>query len=297
MKLRNIVHNTWPYIVHANGPSKDTEGWKQYVELWKKQNWKESKPDNLVIFTWSIPEEKTILEECLGDDLTVIPMSKPFAWGDKITKTLEYLYLLDIEENPYVMGLDALDVIVSTDLDGKGKLWEDIIRLYDNSPFDVLYNAEKSCWPDPRTGLGTSLKEGFIVEELTKCIHIEEEIYKGMCKSDWCYLNSGCWIGKLDKVIEFYEEVKKLMDEYPDARLNENLFGGDQGFIRALIPKFWPKIGIDWKCNIFQSLQKTECGMNISRAGRDTETGGRWTTERVDNLSGRWLAAEVEAEE
>jgi len=294
MKLKNIVRNTWPYVIHGNGPSKNNSGWKQIVEAWKKQHWFEQKPDNLAIITWSIPDEDTILEECLGSDLTVIPMSKPFPWGDKISKTLEYLYTLNKDKYKYVMGLDALDVIVSTDLDGEGQMWDDIIKLYNKSPFDIIYNAEKTCWPNHRTGLGTSLKEGYLVDELTRCIHIEEEIYKGMYKSDWCYLNSGCWIGRLDKVIEFYEEVHKLISEYPEAKLTEGFFGGDQGFIRALIPKFWPKVGIDYNCDIFQTLQEVECGTNIIKSERDTETGGRWSDKKVSPYSGRWVSAEVE---
>ena len=233
----------------------------------------------------------------MGSDLTIIPMPKPFPWGDKISKTLEYLYLLDEDKYTYVMGLDAMDVIVSTDLDGKGKLWDDIIRLYNESPFDILYNAEKSCWPDPRTGLGTSLKDGYLVEELNRCIHIEEEIFKGMYGSEWCYLNSGCWIGRLDKVIEFYEEVHKLISEYPEAKINEGFFGGDQGFIRALIPKFWPKVGIDYNCDIFQTLQKVECGDNIVASQRGTETGGRWGDRKSTPETGRWINAEVEVVE
>lgn len=257
MKLRNKIKNTWPFIVHGNGPSKNSSGWKDYVSEWRKNKWSENKPDNLAIFTWSIPEEDTILEECLGDNLFVIPMSKPFAWGDKVTKTLEYLYTLNKNKYEYVMGLDALDVIVSTDLDGAGKLWDDIMKIYHESSFDILYNAEKACWPDHRNGLGTRLKDGRLVEKLKQCIHIEEKIYGEMYNSDWCYLNSGCWIGKLDKVIEFYEAVESLLKEYPEAKLNEGFFGGDQGFIRALIPEFWPKVGIDYGCKIFQTLYGT----------------------------------------
>ena len=160
-----------------------------------------------------------------------------------------------------------------------------------------MYNAEKSCWPDPRTGLGTSLKDGYLVEELNRCIHIEEEIFKGMYGSEWCYLNSGCWIGRLDKVIEFYEEVHKLISEYPEAIINEGFFGGDQGFIRALIPKFWPKVGIDYNCDIFQTLQKVECGDNIVASQRGTETGGRWGDRKSTPETGRWINAEVEVVE
>jgi len=257
MKLRNKITGTWPFITHGNGPSKDSTVWKTYVSKWKENKWRESKPDNLAIFTWSIPDEETILEECLGKDLFVIPMSKPFAWGNKITKTLEYLHTLNKNKYEYVMGLDALDVIVSTDLDGIGSLWDDIIRLYHESSFDILYNAEKTCWPNHRESLGTQLKDGPLVDKLKQSIHIEENIYKKMYGSDWCYLNSGCWIGKLDKAIKFYEAVDSLIKEYPEAKLNESFFGGDQGFIRAMIPEFWPTVGIDYKCSIFQTLHNT----------------------------------------
>ena len=76
-------------------------------------------------------------------------------WLDKIKKTKEYL---DLVETTYVMGLDATDVIVSSDFESKPTLWYDVRECFLTFNSKLVYNAEKLNWPSS-DGVGTNILE------------------------------------------------------------------------------------------------------------------------------------------
>ena len=123
----------WPNIYHGNGISKEGELFKKIIDADSKEEYKEQNPKDadLTILTWSVKGETTLLEECferkgIRDSLIVINIEKPFNWLDKIKTIYEYLPYV---KTKYVMALDSTDIIVSTDGDGKGKLWSNIIGV------------------------------------------------------------------------------------------------------------------------------------------------------------------------
>ena len=81
-----------PSIIHANGPSKFEDYWDKAVSLFFAEKPIQGQvDDDLTVMTWSIPDERTLLENCfeqynIEDKLVVIPMSKPFDFLDKIRK-------------------------------------------------------------------------------------------------------------------------------------------------------------------------------------------------------------------
>ena len=80
-------------IIHANGPAKHEPLWDKAVNTFfseERQIGEMSK--ELTLITWSIPEERTLLQNCmdhynLENRLIVLPMKKPFDFLDKIRKT------------------------------------------------------------------------------------------------------------------------------------------------------------------------------------------------------------------
>jgi|TARA_R100001443_G_C3345290_1_gene175467 hypothetical protein len=257
MRIENVKTKKWPLITHGNGPSSESSLYKKIKKVFfKSVHEMQNIPKELSIITWSIPNEKYILGECMEklgckDGLHVIPFTKPFEWTGKVTKTLEYLKYI---ETPYVMGLDALDVIPSTD---EGNLWEEILNHFKEMNVDILYNAESSSWPDKE--FGTSLPENHpLMYRLNKCKDIEETVYRDMLNSNRCYLNSGCWIAKTSDMIKFYTSVYNLIEEYPESKKDENYFGGEQGFVRAIMPDFFPSIRLDYNSTIIQTLVGVE---------------------------------------
>lgn len=250
MRIRNTVTNKWPLFTHGNGPSSDNDLYKRIEKSAKINKIEHRVPNELTVITWSIPDEKSILEELMKNmnaELNIIPFTRPFEWTGKVTKTLEYLKYVETE---YVMGLDALDVIPSTD---EGNLWEETLQHFKNKDVDILFNAEKSSWPD--IGFGTSLPEEHpLIFRLNKSLEIENGVYGDMMGSEYKYLNTGCWIAKTDAMIKFYEDVNALIQNYKHEIDGEGYFGGEQGFVRALVPDYYPKLLIDHDCTIFQTL-------------------------------------------
>ena len=263
MRIETSKKN-WPLVCHGNGPSKENEIWKKVVTIWgKEENFKPNctpAEENITVITWSIPEEVTMLQESFGKmgmsgELIVIPITKPFNWLDKIKKTKEYLELVDTK---YIMGLDATDIIVSSDSDGKATLWYDIKECFKSFNCKLVYNAEKLNWPSSE-GVGTYIEEdgmnGSLLRKLKETEEFEERIYKELIGSDFYRFNSGAFIGYTDFTKEFYNTVwNRYVEPHYEKGEDEGFFGGDQGFLRIAQKEFFPDVTIDCNCRLFQSF-------------------------------------------
>ena len=58
--------NLWPCIYHGNGVSKNEPMFEKIKKIESRINYQEESPKKhgITIFTWSVPEETTLLEEC-----------------------------------------------------------------------------------------------------------------------------------------------------------------------------------------------------------------------------------------
>ena len=260
MRIQNINTKNWPLVIHGNGPAKETEKWKEILDVYEEHTKFIQKPnDKLTLLTWSVKDEEFLLGRVMkdmgcDDYLNVILLEKKdgqINWTDKISKTLEFIKDIDTE---YVMGMDALDVIPSSD--EPMSLWDNIVKLFEEYGCDILFNAEQYNWPSSK-GHGTTLGSD---NSLMKELELVEEFYKRMYndyfESPWIHLNSGCWIAKRDSMIEFYTEVVELIERnsYKPNYKEEGFFGGDQGFVRVLSKKWFPRLSIDYSCRIFQTI-------------------------------------------
>ena len=255
----------WPLIYHGNGPAKENEIWKKTVEQWENGlNFKPNctpEEEDITVITWSIPEETTMLQKSfekmgMGKELIVIPITKPFNWLDKIKKTKEYLELI---ETKYILGLDATDVIVSSDIEGKPTIWYDVKGVFKNFNCKLVYNAEKMNWPSS-DGHGTNIKEmdglnGNLLRKLKETEEFEERVYKNLMDSDFYRFNSGGFMGYTDFTKEFYNTVwNKYVEPVYEKGFDEGFFGGDQGFLRIAQKEFFPDVTIDCNCKLFQTF-------------------------------------------
>jgi len=67
----SVNEKSWPVIYHGNGPSKNNPIWENVVKLHNEQEgWKERKPiiEGITVITWSVPEERTLLQESFAKD-------------------------------------------------------------------------------------------------------------------------------------------------------------------------------------------------------------------------------------
>ena len=263
MRIETSKDN-WPLICHGNGPAKDNEIWKNVVTMWREEeNFEPNctpKQEGITVITWSIPEEMTMLQESfekkgMSNELIIIPITKPFNWLDKIKKTKEYLELI---ETKYIVGLDATDIIVSSDNDGKPTIWYDVKECFKSFNCKLVYNAEKLNWPSSE-GVGTHIEEdgmnGNLLKKLKETEEFEEKIYKNLIGSNFYRFNSGAFIGYTDFTKEFYNTVwNKYVEPHYEKGEDENFFGGDQGFLRIAQKEFFPDVTIDCNCKLFQSF-------------------------------------------
>ncbi len=255
--------DAWPVIYHGNGVSKKEEIFTALELMMKNgQDWQENNPqdEDITILTWSIPTERTILQDSfkkmgIEDSLNIIPVEKPFNWLDKIKKTMEFLETVDTK---YVIGLDATDVIVSTDKEGRGKLWSGVIEALEFYNAKILWNAEKNNWPSS-DGRGTTIGEdgmhGNLYAALKETEVFEERLYRDFLNADYFRLNSGGFIGETEYTKLFYEKLwLKYVEPVYDKGFDESFFGGDQGFVRIMQKECFPDVVLDYKCKIFHTF-------------------------------------------
>ena len=257
MYFKNKLSGNLVPIVHANGPAKHTKEWDAAVSWYfSEQPCKGELSEELTVITWSIPKEVTLLENCfkqlnLSDRLIVIPMKQPFNFLDKIRKMHKYLSMV---KTKYVMALDATDVMV-LGFDA----CNEVLNKFRRKEAKCVFSAEIPQWPNLETGQGIGelhggnpLELGEWKEELAKVRELEST-YEWL-GSPFQHLCSGAWIGEREYMLDFYKEC---MDIIPEGWWEENLFGGDQGYITLVEGRRFPEVILDYKSEMFLSLSET----------------------------------------
>ena len=138
--------------------------------------------------------------------------------GQKVN--LLYDYIQDLPDHDVILFCDAYDVFFTDTT-------EEIVRRFIEmgNRFDILFSAERICWPD------TELESVFE----TKNPQLDE----GYVDTPFKYLNSGLFIGRVG-------EIKKMI---PD-RISPT--SDDQLYYQKKYLSGEQKIGIDSECYIFQ---------------------------------------------
>lgn len=244
-------------IIHANGPSKFTDIWKDAVEMFFSEDKTQGVlPKDLTVLTWSIPDERTLIENNMAhynleDRLVVLPMKRPFDFLDKIRMTNKYLPSI---KTKYVMGLDATDVLICGFDNCK-----EVLQTYRGKEVKAIFGAEIPEWPNLQTGQGLSKAKGKapfemagLIEDLKGARRIDE-VYSFL-GSRFTHLNSGVWIGETEFMKKFYNECNALL---PEGYTDEDMFGGDQGFIQVTASKNYPDVILDYKSEMFLCLSET----------------------------------------
>ena len=170
---------------------------------------------------------------------------------DKIRKMEKYLKIV---QTKYVMALDATDVMLLG-----YDACDEALNKFVKKTARCVFGAELKQWPNLETGQGLAdakgdapLDLGTWKAELAKVRELEE-VYDWL-GSPFKHLCSGTWIGEREYMIDFYSEVMKII---PDGWWDENLFGGDQGFITLVAGRRFPDVILDYKSEIFLSLSGT----------------------------------------
>ena len=205
-------------------------------KIFQKETRQYSKPHNLDILLCHNYPGAPLAERCLnhlgiagyhvlGQEIST------FRNFYKLPLVLEYLTKHSTAE--YILHLDARDVL----LIDNPKIIVD--RFLAKFSCDILFNAEKGSYP--------SIVLGIAPEDQPK-IRAIEQFEKSTYLGPFFHLNSGCFIGRRAAIIEMLEEAvsqEGFLASFPDD---------DQGIIRDIHRRWYPRIQIDHQGQIFQCL-------------------------------------------
>ena len=228
IRLINKAFDTEPFLFHMNGSHlKNKEGRRLRSKVFQ---FMESNPydgeggirDTTYFICTSYGGRETCLEKTLKYFKVpyVVKGRGTENWRNTMKAGLLAEYLPNIQTK-YTMGIDCHDVCLLKEANG-------IIDLFEKNfaeNCDMLFNAELVSYP-----------------KNPEIATFEKEIYGD--ESPFSYLNSGVWIAKTEFLKKVMEDILTFRSSRPRS---------DQEIYRKLHQKYYPKIKIDHRCNIFQT--------------------------------------------
>lgn len=206
------------------------------LDLWKKiLSLRNTIPyqlaSNVGIITWN-NQKYSILEESLKDhDLSFQVYGKDVLIWNNFLK-FDYILKNDFSRFEYLIGLDSHDVIVHQNL-------ENIVELFQEFDCDLLFNSEIKFYPDLNLSYFQEMKE----------------FQNQVKKTDFCFLNSGCWMGKREFCLEFFEYCSKIkLWEQMDTTDFTKIYNCDQSIVHGGFKKFFPRVQLDYFNKIFLNI-------------------------------------------
>lgn len=252
--LYNMRHKTYPTLAHA--PS-----YPQCNPLWKALNQSISAlplltrlPDEVSIVTFNngVVHNKSmfnnedydkplgVLEKQLSQlnvPHTVLGRNVPPPWQHR-----QKMYLLaehlEHESKPYVLVADSADVFVLNKL-------EPLLERFLAFQCETLVSRDPFLWP----------------KALVEWSNFETSV----CPDTWAgHLCAGLWMTKRDFGKELMAYCIALDENYlkngfPPGFLN----GDDQQYLHLSFKTFYPKIQIDYKCSVFQTVVGPDIGQYV----------------------------------
>ncbi len=225
--LTNLQFGTRPVVVHAQGPDLIHPLWPEIRDRFFTRPRQRIGPiDGLTILTWNNGHPAMGLLERSLEHLGIPCMvtGRGIAdWvnsRDKPNLTREALARI---ETPWVMGVDSADAIVVGDPSHLVELLESHFRC------ELVFGADKVSYP----GL--------------KCFKEFEDGLPGAAASDFRYLNGGVWLGRTAFCREFFGAA---CDVDPAAVRPK----AEQGILKRLLPRFSPRVQLDYTCAVVQNL-------------------------------------------
>jgi len=179
-----------------------------------------------IVSTWTDDEKCVLLEQCKKFDIPLIncvpdtyDRTQPWYMPNKIKFFIETLKNIHTE---YVLFLDGYDVLLTG--------LNDIIEKFEKQKYRILFGPSCNNYPEV----------------------IIDQLYGRSKMGTYRYFNAGCCMGHRDDLLKFYEEALEHIDE-------PNYFNSEQLVMRYAFAKYscdqkQTFVGIDYKCDIFQSM-------------------------------------------
>lgn len=263
MIVKNLMFNTEPLVIHANGMAADAvlnilrkmdleyeftdpydpnavikENWFRIISTGKfliKEDVRtlfkfpeEKLNEDLAIITWTDAEDKNVFELILNayniPYHNLVNKGQKYQSMLKITNTLEFLKTTTAK---YIFGCDAKDVFI---LKHPNDILDTFLAKFPNHK--MLINGELNDAPQ------------FITT-------FEHESFKHH-NSPYRFVNSGAYIAEKEFLIKF---LTRCLEYYiPIVRTGITSHMQDQACFKVTYPEFYPDATLDYNCEIFQTL-------------------------------------------
>jgi len=225
--LKNLTFNTFPLVVHAQGPHDNKPYWQPIRDaFFSSPKRKIDLPKDLTILTWNNGHAAMGVFEKSMDHLGIpcLVLGKRIeVWQNSKHKPLLTYEALKNIKTKYVMGVDSRDAIL---IDDPSIL---LCRYLDLFDCDLVFSADLMNWPN-----------------IIEFKRFEDDCAKDF-QTDYKYLNSGAFIGKRDFCLDFF----KAASETPPSPKAPK---ADQGIFKKIFMDFYPNVKLDYHCQLFQNI-------------------------------------------
>lgn len=240
MKVRNLITGAAPHVLHRNGnPSNWRAVWPEVVKAFFSES-RAIDPacPEVTVLTWNSRPAKGVLQECLDwRGVPYLTLGRTLEWWRNCYKIYLTADALRRVTTPYVMALDADDVLVLSPIG-------EILETFQAFGCDIVIGSEKHSWPDVRS---------------------LARFERSIAQSEYCYLNSGAWIGRTEACARFFQDCQDAdLGEILNDKSNMTILYDDQGRTRQAFRRNYPAVQLDYQCRIFQSLFKVPTSGEIA---------------------------------
>jgi hypothetical protein len=224
--LRNLLFETHPLVVHAHGAMERKPAWPGIkTALFASPADPVGPVDGLTLLTCNNGHDAMGLFERSAGRLAIPCMVRGQGidpWVNSRDKPRVIRDALHEITTEYVLYADSRDAVLLRDPR------EAIARL-DASGCDLLWGGDRINWPA-------------IVE-----FREFEGSLPGAKDTEFRYLNGGAWIGRTAFCRAFFDEAIETppVPEAPDS---------EQGILKALFKRHYPRTRIDYRCEVFQNI-------------------------------------------
>lgn len=223
----NPMFGTRPLVIHAHGPLVQKPSWPRIRQAFFAREWKRvgAVPD-LTLLTCNNGAEEMGLFESSTQALGIPCLVRGegiFPWVNSRDKPAVIRAALDEIDTEYVLYADSRDAIILRDP-------RPALRWFEQSAgCELLFGGDRINWP--------------ALPEFRKF----EQSLPGAQGTDFRYLNGGAWMGRTPFCREFFSAII-ASGPHPEAPESE------QGMLKKLLPRFHPRVRLDYRCEIFQNI-------------------------------------------
>lgn len=224
--LRNLLFDTCPLVVHAHGAMERKPAWPGIkAALFAHPAEPVGPVEGLTLLTCNSGHEAMGLFERSAERLAIPCMVRGQGidpWVNSRDKPRVIRDALHEITTEYVLYADSRDAVLLRDP-------REALRHFDRSDCELLWGGDRINWP--------------AIAEFREF----EGSLPGARETQFRYLNGGAWIGRTAFCRDFFDEALATapVAEAPDS---------EQGILKALFKKHYPRTRIDYRCEIFQNI-------------------------------------------